>query len=53
MKGDKGNCFVVMDKSEYDHKMESLLNHRNTYESITISPFRRIERELNAKLLSL
>lgn len=42
-----------MDKSDYDHRMESLLSDRNTYESNTIPPFHRIERELNAKLLSL
>ncbi|KAL9960202.1 hypothetical protein ACROYT_G033624 [Oculina patagonica] len=53
MKADKGNCFVVMDRDEYDNKMESLLADRNTYEHITRSPFRRIERELNAILLNL
>ena len=26
MKADKGNCFVVMDRSDYDSKMETLLN---------------------------
>ena len=53
MKADKGNCFVVMDRSDYDNKMETLLNDRSTYEVVSTSPFRRIERELNAMLLSL
>ena len=53
MKADKGNCFVVMDRSDYDNKMETLLNDRSTYELVSTSPFRRIERELNAMLLSL
>ena len=53
MKADKGNCFVVMDRSDYDNKMETLLSDRSTYEIVSTSPFRRIERELNAMLLSL
>ena len=50
MKVDKGNCFVVLDRKEYDQKMESALSDRNTYEPIARSPFRRIERDLNAIL---
>ena len=49
----KAYCFVVMNRSDYDSKMEILLNDRSTYEVASISPFRRIERELNAMLLSL
>jgi len=30
MKADKGNCFVIMDRDEYENKMESLLADRNT-----------------------
>ena len=44
---------MVMDKSDYDNKMESLLSDRNTYELASTPLFRRIERELNARLLSL
>jgi len=29
-KADKGNCFVVMDRTDYDEKMEALLNDRDT-----------------------
>ena len=53
MKADKGNCFVVLDREDYENKMESLLADRNTYELITSSPFRRIERNLDAMLLNL
>ena len=42
-----------MDRSDYDNKMETLLNDRSTYELVSTSPFRRIERKLNAMLLSL
>ena len=53
MKADKGNCFVVLDKCDYDSKMDSLLSDRSTYELIPKSPFKRIERELSKRLLAL
>ena len=53
MKADKGNCLVVLDREEYDSKMESLLADRSTYEVVSRSPFGRIERDLNATLLNL
>ena len=53
MKADKGNCFVVLDSTDYNNKMNALLNDRNTYELVSKSPFRRIERELNNRLLTL
>ena len=53
MKADKGNCFVVMDRSNYNQKMQALLNDKTTYETVTKNPFGRVERELNSKLLSL
>ncbi len=53
MKADKGNCFVVMDRSEYDDKMQELLIDKNMYEKISKPPFKRIERELNQQLLQL
>ena len=46
-------CFVVLDKCDYDSKMDSLLSDRSTYELIPKSPFKRIERELNKRLLAL
>ena len=53
MKADKGNCFVVMDKMDYDTKMEALLGDRDTYRPVDKSPFAKIERELNNRLLDL
>ena len=49
----KGNCFVVMDKKEYDEKMQVLLADPNTYNKVTKPRFKRIERELNSHLLEL
>ena len=53
MKADKRNCFVVMDKKEYNEKMQALLSDPNTYNKVTKPPFKRIERELNSHLLEL
>lgn len=53
MKADKGNCFVVMDKTDYDTKMEALLVDRDTYHPVDKSPFSKIEKELNNRLLDL
>ena len=50
MKADKGNSLVIMDRDEYDKKMENLLKDEATY---TKPPFKRVERELNAMLLNL
>ena len=51
MEADKGNCFVVMDKKEYDEKMQVLLADPNIYNKVTKPPFKGIERELNSLLL--
>ena len=53
MKADKGNSLVVMDRSDYDSKMENLLQGETTYTVICKSPFKKVERDLNAMLLSL
>ena len=50
MKADKGNCFVVLDSIDYNNRMNALLNDSNTYELVSKSPFRGIERELNNRL---
>ena len=51
MKADKS--FVVMESCDYDNKMIALLNDHNTYKLVSKSPFHRIERELNKRLLTL
>ena len=53
MKADKGNCFVVMNRSDYNEKMEALLSDHLTYQVVLKSPFAKIERELNHRLLDL
>ena len=53
MKADKGNCLVIMDRSDYDSKMENLLQDENNYTVVRKPPFKKVERELNALLLSL
>jgi hypothetical protein len=53
MKADKGNSLVIMDRDEYDKKMENLLKDEATYAVIPKPPFKRVERELNAMLLNL
>ena len=52
MKADKGNCFVVLDKRDYDDKMESLPSDRSTNQLVQKSPFSKVERELNNRLLA-
>ena len=44
MKADKGNCLVVLDREEYDSKMESLLADRSTYELVSRSPLKRQQK---------
>ncbi len=53
MKTDKGDCFVVMDKADYDAKMQELLSDHNTYDKVAKAPYKKIERELNSQLLQL
>ena len=53
MKADKGNCFVVLYRTDYDEKMDTLLGDRSTYQLVQKSPFSKVERELNHRLLDL
>jgi len=39
MKADKGNCFVVLDRSDYVKKIYTLLGDRSTYQLTQKSPF--------------
>ena len=50
MKTDKGNFLVVLDREDYDSKMESLLVDRSTHELFTRSLFGQMMRDLNANL---
>ena len=50
---DKGRVTVVMDKTEYFDKMDSLVNDKRTYEELTVNPAPKLQKGLNAKLLEL
>ena len=47
LSADKGNCTVVMDKSDYDSKLMVLLNDSATYKIATKNPNLAIEKRLN------
>jgi len=51
MKAEKGNYFAVLERTDYDEKMESLLSNRSTYQLDKKSLFTKVERELNNRLL--
>ena len=53
MEADKGNCIVVMDRSEYNLKLQALRDDKTTYETAAKNPFGRVERQLNSKSLAL
>ena len=42
-----------MDKMDYDTKMEALLGDRDTYRPVDKSPFAKIEKDLNNRLIDL
>ena len=47
LSADKGNCTVVMDKSDYESKLMVLLNDSATYKIVTKNPNSAIEKRLN------
>ena len=50
---DKGNCTVLMDKTDYDEKMMKLLNDEATYKIINKHPVSALEKRLNAFVWNL
>ena len=50
---DKGRVTVVMDKTNYNDKMDSLANDKKTYEVLKRDPTPALQRKLNNKLLTL
>ncbi|XP_071794470.1 uncharacterized protein [Asterias amurensis] len=52
LKADKGNATVVMDRTEYDQIVQSILD-TDTYVRLKKNPIPLVERKLAAKLLSL
>lgn len=53
LRADKGNCTIVMDRSDYDSKINNLLNDPTTYIKLKKDPTKSTERKLNALLLKL
>ena len=53
LSADKGRVTVVMDKKDYTDKMDSLVNDKQTYESLKRDPTPALQRRLNGKLLDL
>ena len=51
LSADKGNCTVVMDKSDYDSKLLVLLNDFATYKIVTKNPNLATEKRLNSFIL--
>ena len=50
---DKGNCTVVMDRKDYDDKVQQMLSNQRTYKVLDKDPTQRTERKLNEKLANL
>ena len=50
---DKGNCTVVLDRVQYDSKILSMLNDKDTYEKLPKDLTSTLERCMNAVLLRL
>ena len=44
---------IVMDKTDYNDKMDSLVDEKQTYEVLKQDPTPALQRKLNNKLLTL
>ena len=49
----KGRSTVVLDRTEYDRKLDALLSDENTYKPLSRDPAPAFERRMNQMLLSL
>ena len=50
---DKGNATVVMNQTDYDGKVRSLLSDTDTYKKLPRDPTAAQERKMNSLLLAL
>ena len=50
---DKGKATVVMDKADYDDKMQQMLSDEGTYKLLDKDPTASLERRMNSQLLDL
>ena len=53
LNADKGNCTVVLDKTEYHKKVSILLQDPKTYRTVKKNPTSRIEKRLNSFVWNL
>ena len=53
LSADKVRVTVVMDKTDYYDKMDTLVNDKQTYEELKRDPTPSLQRKLNSKLLDL
>ena len=53
MPADKGRCTIVIDKLEYQDKVDSLLEDQKFYKVLKKDPTPSTERDMNAVLLKL
>ncbi|KXJ11975.1 hypothetical protein AC249_AIPGENE14176 [Exaiptasia diaphana] len=53
LKADKGNSTVVMDRKEYDHKIETMLSDKTTYKVLNSDPSKKCEKDLKSHLSKL
>ena len=46
-KADKANIFVVLDKNDYNQKLESIIHDRSKFEHITRNPVPELKVKIN------
>ena len=50
---DKGRAMVVMNRTDYDEKMQKMLSEKSTHQPIEKDPTPSLERKMNAQLMRL
>ena len=50
---EKGRATVVMDRTDYDERMQQMLSEESTYQLIENGPTPSLERKINGQLMSL
>ena len=53
LKADKGNCTVMMRRQDYEEKIMTLLGDTSTYKKIHKDPVKKLQKEMNKRLLDL
>ena len=50
---DKGRATVIMDRCDYDEKMNRMIKEGDTYKELSRDPVQSVERKMNAMLLRM